>query len=87
MELPEEYIGRAMMDVERRFGTCSVKEIEKGRAILTGQAPVSTIGGYQKELHAYTRGLGSIQCVLKGYYPCHNTEEVVERKGMTPWRI
>ena len=24
MELPEEYIGRAMMDVERRFGTCSV---------------------------------------------------------------
>lgn len=81
MELPEEYIGRAMMDVERRFGTCSVKEIEKGRAILTGQAPVSTIGGYQKELHAYTRGLGSIQCVLKGYYPCHNTEEVVEKKG------
>lgn len=69
------------MDVERRFGTCSVKEIEKGRAILTGQAPVSTIGGYQKELHAYTRGLGSIQCVLKGYYPCHNTEEVVEKKG------
>ena len=81
MELPEEYIGRAMMDVERRFGTCSIKEIEKGRAILTGQAPVSTIGGYQKELHAYTRGLGSIQCVLKGYYPCHNTEEVVEKKG------
>ncbi len=59
MELPEEYIGRAMMDVERRFGTCSVKEIEKGRAILTGQAPVSTIGGYQKELHAYTRGLAA----------------------------
>lgn len=29
MELPEEYIGRAMMDVERRFGTCSVKEIER----------------------------------------------------------
>ncbi|MGN1203778.1 MAG: NYN domain-containing protein [Lachnospiraceae bacterium] len=84
MQLPEACIGRAMMDVERRFGTCAVSEIKNGQALLLGQAPVSTIGGYQKELTAYTRGLGSISCTLKGYYPCHNTEEVVKKTGYDP---
>ena len=84
IELPEEYIGRAMMDVERRFGTCEISEIKNGQALILGQAPVSTIGGYQKELSAYTKGLGNIFCTLKGYYPCHNTEEVVKAINYDP---
>jgi predicted RNA-binding protein with PIN domain len=30
---------------------------------------------------AYTKGLGRLFCSLKGYEPCHNTEEVIEMVG------
>jgi len=36
---------------------------------------------YQKELTAYTKGLGRLFCSLKGYEPCHNAEEVIESIG------
>ena len=36
---------------------------------------------YQQEVTAYTKGQGRIFCTLKGYEPCHNTEEVVEITG------
>ena len=33
---------------------------------------------------AYTSGRGRLFCTLKGYYPCHNQEEVVEAAGYDP---
>jgi len=36
---------------------------------------------YQKEVIAYTKGLGKLFCSLKGYLPCHNTMEVIESIG------
>lgn len=81
LELPSENVGRAMTDIERMHGTFGLPQTEADRTILTGMAPVSTMRDYQKEVHAYTRGNGTLQCTLKGYTPCHNTEEVLVATG------
>lgn len=81
LELPSENVGRAMTDIERMHGTFGLPQTEADRTILTGTAPVSTMRDYQKEVHAYTRGNGTLQCRLKGYAPCHNTEEVLAATG------
>ena len=81
LELPSENVGRAMTDIERMHGTFGLPQTEADRTILTGMAPVSTMRDYQKEVHAYTRGSGTLQCTLKGYALCHNTEEVLAATG------
>jgi predicted RNA-binding protein with PIN domain len=77
LELPSESIGRAMSDVQRMNGTFSPPEIIDEFSVLTGCAPVATMRGYQAEVTAYSRGRGRLICTLKGYEPCHNTEEVL----------
>lgn len=81
LELPEKMVGRAMTDIEKMFGTCEISQTNGEMAVLTGSAPVITMRNYQKEVIAYTKGLGKLFCSLKGYLPCHNTEEVIESIG------
>lgn len=84
LEIPEQFTGRAMTDIDRMHGTPGMPKIEGGTAILSGIAPVVAMRGYQKEVNAYSQGLGRLSCTLKGYYPCHNTEEVMERLSYDP---
>ena len=81
LELPEKLVGRAMNDIEKMQGTCQISYIEGETAVLTGSAPVVTMRNYQKEVTAYTKGYGRLFCSMKGYEPCHNTEEVMESIG------
>ncbi len=81
MELPENMVGRAMTDIEKMHGNCQISHIENGITVLIGSAPVVTMRNYQKELNAYTKGQGKLFCSLKGYEPCHNTDEVIEAIG------
>lgn len=84
IEVPEKMIGRAMTDVERMQGRFDTPDIQDGIAILTGKAPVSLMQHYQTELIGYTQGKGKLTCVLSGYGPCHNTEQVMEQIGYDP---
>ena len=84
LDIPEKMIGRAMTDVERMSGKFEIPTIENGRAVLTGIAPVSAMQGYQKEVTVYSQGMGYLNCTLKGYYPCHNAEEVLSNIGYDP---
>jgi len=86
LEVPVENSGRALADIQRMYGTSQGPEINGTMAVLTGTAPVSTMSGYQSEVNAYTRGCGTLFCSLRGYLPCHNTEEVVEQCGYDPER-
>lgn len=81
LELPEQMVGRAMMDVEKMHGTCELLGSEDGVAVLTGSAPVATMRNYQQEVIAYSKGHGRLFCSLKGYEPCHNAEEVILASG------
>lgn len=84
MELPTELLGRAMSDIEKRFGSFQTPEPGLEQSILKGIAPVSTMGNYQLTFTSYTRGRGRMQCRLHGYYPCHNTQEVLEELCYDP---
>ena len=84
LEVPSDMVGRAMTDIQKMYGTFQGPEIEGEMSVLTGVAPVVTMGGYQSEVTAYTRGRGRLSCTLKGYQPCHNAEEVIEAAGYEP---
>ena len=94
LEVPAAMVGRAMTDLERMHGKFilqdsggSSSDVSTGvrdNAVLTGTIPVSTARGYSMQVTSYTKGMGHFFCTLKGYYPCHNTEEVVERIGYHP---
>ncbi|NLY42930.1 MAG: GTP-binding protein [Clostridiaceae bacterium] len=81
LELPEKMVGRAMTDIKRMYGTCEISQTNGETAVLVGSAPVVTMRNYQKEVVAYTKGLGRLFCTFRGYEPCHNAQEVIESIG------
>lgn len=81
LEVPTHCIGRAMSDIQRRYGTFQEPETEGEMSVLKGSAPVSAMQDYIQEVQSYTHGKGRLFCELKGYEPCHNPEEVVEAIG------
>ncbi len=81
LEVPSEMIGRAMSDIQKMYGTFSPPETDGEMSILKGTAPVINMRNYQMEVIAYTKGCGRLFCSLKGYEPCHNTDEVIARIG------
>ncbi|WP_349669918.1 translation factor GTPase family protein, partial [Lacrimispora sp.] len=60
LELPENLVGRAMTDIEKMSGTCEITHTDGETAVLTGSAPVFTMRNYQKEVSAYSRGMGRL---------------------------
>ena len=84
LEVPQEQIGRAMTDSQRRNGTFEPPQTEGEFAILSGSAPVACMRGYQQEVTSYSRGRGKLFCTLQGYAVCHNAEEVMAAAGYDP---
>lgn len=84
LEVPSEQVGRSMTDIQKMLGEFDPPKIKGEMTVLTGSAPVVTMRDYQKEVISYTSGRGRLSCTLKGYYPCHNQEEVVEAVGYDP---
>ncbi len=81
LEIPSEYTGRAMTDLERLSARFEPPVIDKESTIITGIAPVETMMNYPMELAAYSKGKGRINVSVCGYKECHNQSEVVERIG------
>lgn len=81
LEVPNENIGRAMSDIQRMYGTFNSPESRGEVTVLNGTCPVSEMRSYTKEVMQYTHGKGKLACILKGYEPCHNAEEVIESIG------
>ncbi|WP_297290423.1 translation factor GTPase family protein [uncultured Flavonifractor sp.] len=86
LEVPAPQVGRAMSDLQRMGGDCEPPETAGELTILTGSAPVAGLRDYGSEVAAYTRGMGRLSCTLKGYYPCHDQQTVVEALGYDPER-
>ena len=84
MEIPQESLGRALTDLQQMGANFTQPDLEEGRSVITGSAPVSRIANYAEQLAAYTRGEGQITCTLKGYEPCTNAEEIIAASGYDP---
>jgi small GTP-binding protein len=86
IELPTSLSGRAMTDIQRMGGSFDPPETLGKETVITGRAPVAELGDYQRELTAYTRGLGHLSCTLRGYEPCREPEKVIAARGYDPLR-
>ncbi len=84
IELPSEYLGRAMNDITSMHGSSEPPEFIGDTAVLMGNCPVYTMRSYATELRAYTRGEGRLSLSVGPYLPCHNSREVIERIGYDP---
>ena len=83
LEVPMNAVGRAMSDLQRMCAEFTMEQREEA-SVLTGICPVVTMQEYQKEVLSYTKGLGRLECLMKGYQPCHNADEVIELKQYDP---
>ena len=81
LEVPTENVGRAMTDIQRMFGSFNPPETIGEFSVISGTAPVSTMYDYSRDVMQYTHGRGKLMCSLKGYEPCHNTDEVIQEIG------
>lgn len=81
LEIPTENTGRAITDIQRMSGTFDTPESTGEFTVIKGTAPVSEMGDYAREVMQYTHGKGKLACALKGYEPCHNSDEVIEAVG------
>ncbi|MBQ3532347.1 MAG: TetM/TetW/TetO/TetS family tetracycline resistance ribosomal protection protein [Oscillospiraceae bacterium] len=86
LEVPHNCVGRAMTDVQNMGGCVDDPVTEGDMTVLTGRGPVSKLQNYWQEVAVYTRGQGRLSCTLRGYEPCHNTDEVIAAIGYEPER-
>ena len=84
LNIPAEYVGRAMTDIKRMEGEFEPPMQEDDTVLLKGSAPVATMRDYGKTLAAYTRGQGVLHLSAGDYRPCHNAEEVIRERGYDP---
>ena len=86
LSVPGEQLGRAIHDIRRMNGTVAAPEEDGEETLLRGRAPVSRMRNYQSEVIGYTRGRGRLRCVVGGYEPCADQDEVVAAAGYDPLR-
>lgn len=81
LEIPSDYVGRAIADLQRMSADFEPPETMGETAVICGSAPVSEMNGYISDVISYTRGHGRLTCVNGGYRECHNAEEIIEAFG------
>ncbi len=84
LEIPGEYTGRAMADIDRMQGVFEAPVQDGDRAVICGRASVASMRNYQSEVTSYTRGRGRLSCALSGYEECRGAEAVIEALGYDP---
>lgn len=81
IDIEIDYLGRVLSDIQKLSGSFNPPETNLNKVRITGRGPVSTFMDYSMELIAFTKGKGNISLIFDGYDICHNTEEVVEKRG------
>ena len=84
LELPMAYLGRAMTDIEKMGGKISMPDTRGENSVIRGKASVSKMWDYQKEITAYTKGMGHLSFKLCGYEPCTDADKVIAETGYDP---
>ncbi len=81
LELPGNMVGKAMAAIDTMKGSCEITGTLGDQTVLSGQAPVSAMQNYHKEVAAFTKGHGRLTTTLKGYAVCHDADVVIDRIG------
>jgi len=81
IDIPADNVGKVMTDLNLMGAEFSVFRTSVEMSKIKGTAPAEVIRNYQKQITAYTHGVGQITCRFGGYGNCQNTDEVVETIG------
>jgi len=82
LEVPSEFIGKALSDMQFMDAVFSVPETYNNTtSVIKGTVSVEAIQNYHRELAGYTSGKGRLTCILNGYKPCRNPEKVISEIG------
>ncbi|MDD6431520.1 MAG: TetM/TetW/TetO/TetS family tetracycline resistance ribosomal protection protein [Lactobacillaceae bacterium] len=84
LTVPQSEVGRAINDIQRMDGTFKLGADNGVATTITGTAPVATMRDYAQEVRNYTHGQGQLECVVAGYQPCHNAEEIINDRQYDP---
>ena len=84
IEVPEEYMGDVIGDINRRRGQVNSMEDQHGIKKVTAFVPLSEMFGYSTDLRSMTQGRGTYSMVFDHYeeVPGNIAEEIIkERQG------
>ena len=81
IEVKQEDVGRVLSDIQKLHGSFDPPQSSGEWTKISGRGPVATFMDYAKDLPAKTRGTGRCQMQFGGYEPCHNAQEVIEKRG------
>jgi len=84
LELPLEYVGRAMTDFENMNAKYEISQQFENVTIIKGVAPVALMCDYQEQIMAYSKGLGRLYLSGIVYDKCHNEAEVIKDYDYIP---
>ncbi len=84
IEIPAENVGKVMTDLNLMGADFSVSRTSMESSKIKGTAPAELIRNYQKQITAYSHGLGRVTCQFGGYGPCRNAKAVIESIGYAP---
>lgn len=79
-----DQVGRALNDIQQMHGDFDPPNDAAGMVTISGHAPVAEMQDYGQQVRAYTHGRGQFDCVVDGYRPCHNQDEVVVAADYAP---
>ncbi len=77
LELPNEFMSRAIYDIENQKGTYEIASQNEEKIVLVGNAPIRKMQHYQNEVQHYTKGKGKLYCVMDAYRPCVDAETII----------
>lgn len=84
LEIPNESVGRALTDIQQMCGEFEPPVSNGETTVIIGNAPVSEMQDYHSDVIGYTHGRGRLICTVKGYFPCHNQDEIIAAAGYDP---
>ncbi len=81
LTVPDEFVGRALFDLDHQGARYNAPIAKNGESLITGRGPAVGIDSYHKELRNYSSGHGRLISSFAGYEPCHNSEEIIKEIG------
>ena len=84
VEMPDDYLGNVMGNINRRRGVLSGTEVKNGLQVINAEIPLGEMFGYATELRGLTQGRGTFNMEFSHYaeVPRNIAEKVIgERKS------
>lgn len=82
VEMPDEYLGDVMGNINRRRGVLSGTELRNGTQVIDAQIPLAEMFGYATDLRGLTQGRGSFNMEFSHYaeVPKNVAEKIIGNK-------